>query len=99
MTHDAAPAPVVRGRPTDGLQGFARVAVPLLAWWNTSAVTQRLVLGFTRQVSRRWILAAMSNRLEVLGAEHLASLAPSRGVLLVANHRTFWDMYVAAAVL
>lgn len=82
-----------------GLTGFSRVAVPLLTRWNTSAVSQRVVLAFVRQVSHRWIQFCMSNRLDVVGAEHIVGLAPPRGVLLVANHRTFWDMYVAASVL
>jgi 1-acyl-sn-glycerol-3-phosphate acyltransferase len=39
------------------------------------------------------------HRLELHGIEPLVDLQPKRGVMLVANHRTFWDMFVASAVL
>ncbi|MEZ4235411.1 MAG: lysophospholipid acyltransferase family protein [Myxococcota bacterium] len=92
-------APCDRPQPTEGLTGVARFAVPLLGRWNTSSGSQRVVMGFVRQVSHRWIQAAMSNRLVVEGEEHIVGLTPPRGLLMVANHRTFWDMYVATSVL
>lgn len=81
------------------LRGFERVAVPLLTAWNRSRVAKRLVYAFVRYVSHLWIQAVTRNRMRVLGAERITGLAPPRGVMLVANHRTFWDMYVATSML
>lgn len=98
-TPDALEASADTRQRTDGLRGFVRFAVPLLGWWNTSPVTQRVVVGFARQVSQRWILGATANRLQVVHGERVDTLDPPRGVLLVGNHRTFWDMYVTTAVI
>ena len=81
------------------LRGFERVAVPLLTGWNRSPLAKRLVYGFVRYVSHPWIQAATRNRLWQAGTERVAGLRPPKGVLLVSNHRTFWDMYVATSVL
>ena len=81
------------------LRGFERLAVPMLTAWNRSSVAKRLVYGFVRYVSHPWIQASIRNRLVESGVSHVAGLRPPRGVLLVANHRTFWDMYVATSVL
>jgi 1-acyl-sn-glycerol-3-phosphate acyltransferase len=99
MARDVAPSTAIEPTPSAGLTGFTRVAVPLLGWWNTSPRCQRLVMAFVRNVSHRWIQAAMSNRLVVEGEAHVRSMAPTRGVLMVANHRTFWDMYIATSVV
>jgi 1-acyl-sn-glycerol-3-phosphate acyltransferase len=100
MAHDdVARISAIAPQPTEGLTGFARIAVPLLGRWNTARGGQRAVMAFVRQVSHRWIQGAMSNRLVVVGEEHLVGLSPPRGVLMVANHRTFWDMYIATSVL
>lgn len=69
-----------------------------LGVWNRTRATKHAVSLFVHHVSHRWIQAAVSPRLRLVGLEHIAGLAPSRGILLVANHRTFWDMYVATSV-
>ena len=52
------------------------------AWIHT---TMRAVLWFTA-----------GNRMKVHGAEHVADLDKSSRVLMVANHRSFFDFYVVA---
>jgi 1-acyl-sn-glycerol-3-phosphate acyltransferase len=81
------------------LVGFERLSVPLLSWWNRSRAAKALVYGFVRYVSHLWIQGVTRRRMRVLGAERVRGLNPERGVLLVANHRTFWDMYVATSML
>ena len=90
-------APVVFERAD--LRGFERLSVPALTAWNRSVLAKRLVYAFVRYVSHVWIQAVTRRRMRVIGAERLARLTPTRGVLLVANHRTFWDMYVATSML
>jgi len=81
------------------LRGFERVAVPMLTRWNRSPMAKRLVYGFVRYVSHPWIQASIRNRLVESGVERVQGLRPPKGVLLVSNHRTFWDMYIATSVL
>ena len=83
----------------DGLDGFEALVTRGLTRWNHTPATKRLVSLFVHHVSHRWIQGVIGNRLEVHGAEHVRGLDPERGILLVANHRTFWDMYVGTSVL
>jgi len=78
---------------------FERLAVRALTRWNHSALAKRVVWWFVRSVSHTWIHASTRNRLRITGMEAVAALDPPRGVLLVANHRSFWDMYIATSVL
>src|SRR5919107_4767518 len=46
-----------------------------------------------------WIHLATYNLLRVHGIEHVERLSHERPLLLVANHRSFFDMYVVSTVL
>lgn len=46
-----------------------------------------------RGVSYVWVRAALANRMLVEGLEDLMALRPETGVLLVSNHRSFFDQY------
>lgn len=48
---------------------------------------------FLRGVSYVWVRAALANRMLVEGLDDLCRLQPSTGVLLVSNHRSFFDQY------
>ena len=85
--------------PEEGLGRFEALAVRGMTRWNRSSTAKALVYLFVRYVSHTWIQAVTSRRLQIVGADHIIDLDPPRGVLLVANHRTFWDMYVATSVL
>ncbi|HEY5946162.1 MAG TPA: lysophospholipid acyltransferase family protein, partial [Kofleriaceae bacterium] len=49
---------------------------------------------FLRGVSYVWVRAAIANRVFVDGLEELMALRPSTGVMLVSNHRSFFDQYI-----
>ncbi len=85
--------------PSEHLRGFERISVPLFDVLNSVEWVKRAGQFITRHVSKNWMMFVTKNRLEVHGIEALTELKPERGVLLVANHRTFWDMFVASAVL
>jgi 1-acyl-sn-glycerol-3-phosphate acyltransferase len=46
-----------------------------------------------------WIHLASYNLLRVHGLDHLKAVSPERPILLVSNHRSFFDMYVVSTVL
>lgn len=48
---------------------------------------------FLRGVSYVWVRAALANRMFAEGVEDLMALRPETGVMLVSNHRSFFDQY------
>jgi 1-acyl-sn-glycerol-3-phosphate acyltransferase len=46
-----------------------------------------------RGVSYVWVRAAIANRIFVEGLEDLMELRPETGVMIVSNHRSFFDQY------
>jgi len=98
MTPEPTALPAEREPLTTGLTGFERFAVASITAIHDNPVSKYLSYAFTRFVSKEWILFVTGRRIEVTGGEHVARLDPERGILLVANHRTMWDMYVALSV-
>lgn len=52
-----------------------------------------------RSIGSRWIQIATYKLMNVYGLEHLNGLTHQRPLLLVANHRSFFDMYTVSSVL
>lgn len=52
-----------------------------------------------RYLGATWIQVSTYNLLRVYGLEHLDACTRERPILLVANHRSFFDMYVVSTVL
>lgn len=52
-----------------------------------------------RHVGSLWIHLATYNLMNVRGLENFEQTDPERPVILVANHRSFFDMYTVASVL
>ncbi len=48
---------------------------------------------FLRGISYVWVRASLANRMFVDGLEDMMALRPPTGVLLVSNHRSFFDQY------
>lgn len=48
---------------------------------------------FLRGVSYVWVRAVLANRMLVEGLDDLMALRPETGVMVVSNHRTFFDQY------
>jgi 1-acyl-sn-glycerol-3-phosphate acyltransferase len=85
--------------PRARLRGVERIAVPLFDALNLGVSTKALVQWAVANVSARWVRACTRNLVTLHGLEHVRDLAPPRGVILVANHRSFFDMYVTSAFL
>src|SRR5215210_730299 len=52
-----------------------------------------------RVIGAGWIHLATYNLIRVYGLEHIAAVSHERPILLVANHRSFFDMYTVSTVL
>lgn len=81
------------------LTAVERTALALCTYINTNPNAKAMQTAFHRQVGTRWIRAAIGHRLRFSGLEHVVGLNPDRGVLLCANHRSFFDQYVLMTVL
>ncbi|MGI8813495.1 MAG: lysophospholipid acyltransferase family protein [Pyrinomonadaceae bacterium] len=52
-----------------------------------------------RHIGSLWIYLATYNLMNVFGVENFERTDPTRAVVLVANHRSFFDMYTVSSVL
>ncbi len=52
-----------------------------------------------KHIGSRWIQLATYNLMRVYGLEHVEAVSHERPILLVANHRSFFDMYAVSSVL
>jgi 1-acyl-sn-glycerol-3-phosphate acyltransferase len=62
---------------------------------NMTPAGKRLQSSYLRGFSMRWVRFILERRMLVEGLAELAELEPPRGVLLVSNHRSFFDQYAA----
>ena len=54
---------------------------------------------FLRHFGAAWVGACVHRALDVHGLEKLYRLDPEAGVILCANHRSFFDLYVVASIM
>jgi 1-acyl-sn-glycerol-3-phosphate acyltransferase len=52
-----------------------------------------------RRIGATWIHLATYNLMRVYGLEHVEAASRERPILLVANHRSFFDMYCVSTIL
>lgn len=60
---------------------------------------KRLMTFFQRHIGSLWIFLATYNLMNVFGIENVEETDPHRPLILVANHRSFFDMYTVSSVL
>jgi len=60
---------------------------------------KRVMTFFQRHIGSLWIYLATYNLMQVHGLENFETADRARPVLLVANHRSFFDMYTVSSVL
>lgn len=83
--------------PLSELRGFEKVAVPTIEAIAARPAISRAIHRTLGQINGSLILAAMDPVLLPLGLPNLLSTAAPKGLILVANHRSFLDMYVIAS--
>jgi 1-acyl-sn-glycerol-3-phosphate acyltransferase len=62
-------------------------------------VWKRLMSFCQRHIGSLWIYLATYNLMNVFGIENVESTDPDRPLILVANHRSFFDMYTVSSVI
>lgn len=59
----------------------------------------RVMRFFQRNVGSAWIVACTENLLRIHGLDRLPKLDPNQSYICVANHRSFFDLYVVTSYL
>jgi 1-acyl-sn-glycerol-3-phosphate acyltransferase len=60
---------------------------------------KRLMTFFQRHIGSLWIYLATYNLMNVFGIENVENSDASKPLVLVANHRSFFDMYTVSSVI
>src|SRR5687768_319781 len=62
--------------------------------------TKAVLSALQREVGARWIHhVALSRRLRVHGIENLEATSPHRPIVIVANHRSYFDLFVVSTIM
>ncbi len=81
------------------LRGFEPMAVRALDAINLRLGLKERLNAPINGFNAWWIWRSMSPITEVDGTEHVLSLQAPKGLVLVSNHRSFFDMYVCSSWL
>jgi 1-acyl-sn-glycerol-3-phosphate acyltransferase len=95
-TENSSPVPTAEELAV--LSAFERFAFRL-TWRMNRGGWKRFWTLCQRTLGAGWIHVSTYNLMRVSGLEHVEAAERSRPVLLVANHRSFFDMYVVSTVL
>src|SRR5688500_16176194 len=95
-TETTAPEPTAEELAV--LSPFERFAFRL-TWRMNRGGWKRFWTFCQRTLGAGWIHFSTYNLMSVSGLEHVEAAERSRPLLLVANHRSFFDMYVVSTVL
>src|SRR5947207_80299 len=66
---------------------------------NRRRLLKRASTWFLRHIGTAWVDYCSRRLLTTDGLEQAQALRPPRGLLLVSNHRSFFDMYMISLVL
>jgi len=83
----------------DTLTPFERRAIALARFVNERPRVKAIQSRFHRGVTQRWVKACLRNLLVIDGLERVARYPRDRGILVCANHRSFFDQYAVMAIL
>jgi 1-acyl-sn-glycerol-3-phosphate acyltransferase len=99
---ELAPAESTSLAPTDEeigvLRPIERTGFKLVRAMNFG-VWKRFWTFCQRHIGSLWIFIATYNLMNVFGVENVENSDPKRPLILVANHRSFFDMYTVSSVM
>src|SRR5690606_8332304 len=81
------------------LSRTGRLAVALWRTVNGTAAGKAMQDLYLRGIGYPWMCALVGRRMLVEGMDAFAGLDPERGVMLVANHRSFFDFYAVSVAM
>jgi 1-acyl-sn-glycerol-3-phosphate acyltransferase len=76
------------------LSWMERTLIRFVRWTFEPGRVDRLIRFLQHHVGSFWIHHCTKNLRHVCGLERLPALAPEQSFILVANHRSFFDLYV-----
>ncbi len=86
--------------PPGTARGFERFSMWFCNTVNTTTLLKGFVQFFVRTWTALWIGIVAGRRWQIHGQDHIDAVGTGdHGVVLVSNHRSFFDMYVASAML
>ena len=92
-----ASVPRLRDAVWSGPLAFGeRAALAVAVAFNERPLLKRATDVWAKAVVARAVRTLCGRRLRIQGIHNLERLAPSRGILLAANHRTFFDLFTVA---
>lgn len=83
------------GRHTE-LRGFERLALVGGRLINASILGRAAQNLYLRSVGYGWMRAVLSRRMLIEGLDDFRQLDPEGGVLLLSNHRSYFDLYAVS---
>ena len=102
MSAPASPPPPPSAQPTfpsDQLTLTERLALKAAEAINRPGLVQRLAVLYGRHFCQRLVKLIYYKRLRLEGVEHLGEIPTTAPVIVVSNHRTFYDQFVIATAL
>jgi len=75
-----------------------RIGFRLTHWMNLGAWKRLMTFG-QRHIGSLWIYLATYNLMNVFGIENVENAEVDKPLILVANHRSFFDMYTVSSVI
>ena len=85
--------------PRHLLRGFERISVPLLEATNRLPWLRRVLHFVSGWLNAALIHAMTARRWQISGLDALQTLDAPGGIILVSNHRSFFDMFAISTIL
>lgn len=85
--------------PRSALRGLERLAVPTVDAINTQPTFKRITRPMWRYVGKTFVTALSANLYRLHGTETLRAIDAPQGIIIVPNHRSFFDLFFATAAM
>jgi len=85
--------------PCEHLSLLERFSIGICHFIAARPQLKNIFQWLIKKTNAKLTYACVANIIEEHGLEHVRDLKPEGSILLVANHRSFFDMFVASAVL